>query len=165
MWNKHTVHQIATVCESNVQARVTGLKLKLKLHQSLLSQAAFLSFTRVESWHGSVLIPALLFLTPVQSDPLSIARRAGPAQACLGSKPRSTGEGVWSKPSYAPHPTPSSLPTPLLSPKSKNPAPYNLLSSLIQLNSGPTERLLLFTFFTSEGESLQQKGMTSCSPF
>ncbi len=117
------------------------------------------------SWHGSVLIPALLFLTPVQSDPLSIARRAGPAQACLGSKPRSTGEGVWSKPSYAPHPTPSSLPTPLLSPKSKNPAPYNLLSSLIQLNSGPTERLLLFTFFTSEGESLQQKGMTSCSPF
>ncbi|KAJ4928343.1 hypothetical protein JOQ06_016135, partial [Pogonophryne albipinna] len=26
----------------------------------------------VESWHRSILIPALLFLTPVQNDPLSV---------------------------------------------------------------------------------------------
>lgn len=101
---------------------------------------------------AAFLIPALLFLTPVQNDPLSIARWAGPAYTCLGSKPRSTGEGVWSQHSYVPHLTPfPPLPPPLPcfhpnpDPSTAHPLslPLNFLdslsgrsSSLLSLSSG-----------------------------
>lgn len=109
-------------------------------------------FHRVESWQCSILIPALLFLTPVQNDPLSIARRAGPAQTCLGSKPRSTGEGVWSQHSYAPHPTPFPPlpcfhPNPSPAPSTSHPLPFRRI-----LPAPPPPPLL---FFTSEGKSLE----------
>lgn len=76
---------------------------------------------------AAFLIPALLFLTPVQNDPLSIARWAGPAYTCLGSKPRSTGEGVWSQHSYVPHLTP--FPPP--------PTPHSLAFTQIQIPQRP----------------------------
>lgn len=41
----------------------------------------FVFFHREEIWQWSASIPALLFLTPVQNDPLSVSRQAGGVDA------------------------------------------------------------------------------------
>lgn len=45
--------------------------------QSDLAAGTMFVFHRVEIWQWYASTPALLFLTPVQNDPLSVSRQAG----------------------------------------------------------------------------------------